>query len=197
MAAACYGRDRDGPGVQLLLGLGGNLGDPPAAFRAALRALAEQVPLRAVSQLYRSDAVGPPQPRYWNLVALLELQTPLLALLDRCQALEAAAGRDRSHETCWGPRLLDLDLLAAEGVVHRGPRLELPHPRFRERAFALVPAAELASGWRLPGEGRALAELACAVEGADQLQPCGRLELCNCAQTASGRDPGWSRSRPS
>ena len=163
--------------MQLLLGLGGNLGDPRAAFRAALGALADRHPLLAVSRLYRSRPVGPPQPWYWNLAALLEPGGPLLDLLGQCQALEVAAGRDRSREARWGPRPLDLDLLAADGIVHRGPRLELPHPRFGVRAFVLVPAAELTPEWRLAGAGRTVAELACEVFPGDDVEPCGHFDL--------------------
>lgn len=146
--------------MELLLGLGGNLGDPPRAFRVALAALGREHRVTAASRLYRTEPEGPPQPRYWNMVVRLDLERPLLDLLDTCQGLERAAGRERSGEGRWGPRPLDLDLLASPGVVHRGPRLELPHPRFHRRAFALVPAAEVAPGWVLPGSGRTLEELA-------------------------------------
>jgi 2-amino-4-hydroxy-6-hydroxymethyldihydropteridine diphosphokinase len=163
--------------VRLLLALGGNLQDPPAAFRMALGALAARHPVVAVSRLYRTRPVGPPQPRFWNLVALLEPDAPLLDLLGQCQELELAAGRERAREARWGPRPLDLDLLAAEGVVHRGPRLELPHPRFGGRAFVLVPAAELAPEWRLAGSGPTLAALAAALAPGNDVEPYGPFEL--------------------
>ena len=126
--------------MRVILGLGGNVGDVPAAFSGALEGLAEMHAIQALSALYRSAPVGPPQPRFWNMAAVLELRTSLTALLDLCQELEEAAGRDREREVRWGPRPLDLALLLGEGVVCRGPRLELPHPRLLERAFALVPA---------------------------------------------------------
>jgi 2-amino-4-hydroxy-6-hydroxymethyldihydropteridine diphosphokinase len=148
------------PSIRVILGLGGNLGDPPHAFEAALEALAECHAVTALSGLYRSEPVGPPQPRYWNMAALLEASSSLLELLDLCQELEAAAGRDRSQEVTWGPRPLDLDLLLADGIVCRGPRLVLPHPHFLKRSFALVPAAEVAPDWIVPGTDRSLQQLA-------------------------------------
>jgi 2-amino-4-hydroxy-6-hydroxymethyldihydropteridine diphosphokinase len=150
--------------VRLLLGFGGNLGDPALAFRVALAGLGERHPVLGVSRLYSSHALGPPQPDYLNLVALIRLRAPLLALLEQCQLLEVAAGRERSGSLRWGPRPLDIDLLAAEAAVHCGPRLQLPHPRFLERAFAVVPAAELAPTWVLPGGSVSLGERARALE---------------------------------
>ena len=149
-----------GEEMELLLGLGGNLGDPPSAFRVALSGLDREHRVVALSQLYRTEPEGPPQPRYWNMAVRLELRGPLLRLLDACQELERRAGRERSGEARWGPRPLDLDLLVSPEVVHRGPRLELPHPRLHLRPFALEPAAELAPVWVVPGLGRSLTELA-------------------------------------
>jgi 2-amino-4-hydroxy-6-hydroxymethyldihydropteridine diphosphokinase len=153
--------------MKVLVGLGGNLGDPPQAFSRALDRLGEGHRLLVVSALYRSQPVGPPQPRYWNQAALLEADRPLLALLDRCQELVQEVGRDRDAEVRWGPRALDLDLLITPGIVHCGPRLHLPHPHFAERAFAVVPAAELAPDWVHPLDGRTLWELAQQVVAGD------------------------------
>jgi len=160
--------------VQVLVGFGANLGDPVAAFRVALAALGERSRLVDVSSLYRSAPHGPPQPHYLNLAALLDVDEPPLALLEHCQALEAAAGRDPSREQRWGPRVLDLDLLLAHGLVHRSPRLLLPHPLLAERAFALVPAAELAPTWVHPLVGRTIGELARAVDD-PSLERVGRI----------------------
>ncbi len=175
--------------MRLLLGLGGNLGQPRLAFAAALAALARRHRLVAVSALYRSPPLGPPQPPYLNLVALVEPSRGLLELLDDCQELERAAGRRRVAEVRWGPRPLDLDLLLAEGVVHRGPRLELPHPGLDRRGFALVPAAELAPAWVHPTRGAPLAELAAAVAGREGLVCCGRLEGLGGEPSAVSRQP--------
>jgi 2-amino-4-hydroxy-6-hydroxymethyldihydropteridine diphosphokinase len=83
-------------------------------------------------------------------------------LLDALLGIERAAGRVREGER-WGPRTLDLDLLHMEGVVSHDERLTLPHPRIGERAFVLVPLAELASDLELPGQGR-VEELLAAVD---------------------------------
>jgi 2-amino-4-hydroxy-6-hydroxymethyldihydropteridine diphosphokinase len=145
--------------VEIVIGLGANLGDPERAFARALAELDREHRVAAVSSLYRSRAVGPDQPDFLNLCALLDLEQPPLALLARCLALESEAGRDRSREQRWGPRVLDLDLLIARDVVHRGPRLELPHPRLAERQFALAPASELVGGWLHPSAGITVAAL--------------------------------------
>ncbi len=156
--------------MKLLLGLGGNTGGVPGAFREALETLAAADPVvgvLAVSSLYRSRPEGPPQADFWNQAALLELRGSPVELLVLCQGLEESAGRDRGAETRWGPRPLDLDLLMAPAAVHRGPRLVLPHPRFHRRAFALVPAAELVPHWLHPHLGRTVGELAARTLAAD------------------------------
>jgi 2-amino-4-hydroxy-6-hydroxymethyldihydropteridine diphosphokinase len=153
--------------LDVLVGLGGNLGDPRAAFAAALAALAGTGEVVATSGLWRTRPVGPAQPDYLNAVILIGWPGEPRSLLARCLELERAAGRDRSSAPRWGARPLDLDLLLARGLVWRGPDLELPHPRLHERAFALVPAAEVAPGWVHPVVGLTLAELADAVRRAD------------------------------
>jgi 2-amino-4-hydroxy-6-hydroxymethyldihydropteridine diphosphokinase len=146
--------------IRVLLGLGGNLGEPAAAFRRALAALAAEGRVERVSRLRRTRPVGPPQPDFCNAAATVVWPRRPRELLVRCRELEAAAGRQRSREERWGPRALDLDLLLAEGLVCRGPLLELPHPRFHERRFALEPAAEVAPGWLHPLFGLTVSELA-------------------------------------
>ena len=95
--------------MEILIGLGGNLGDPPAAFRIVREALSRDVRLRASSRLYRTRAVGPPQPDYCNAVLLVATGCDPLELLDRCLALELRAGRDRgraiwpSFKIIWRP----------------------------------------------------------------------------------------------
>jgi 2-amino-4-hydroxy-6-hydroxymethyldihydropteridine diphosphokinase len=146
--------------VTVLLGLGGNLGDPRSAFGDALAALAAEGRVVAVSRLWRTRAVGPEQPDYLNAAAVILWPQGPRSLLARCRTLEIAAGRSRQHETRWGPRTLDLDLLLADGVVCRGPTLELPHPRLHERRFALEPAAEVAPDWIHALHGRTIEDLA-------------------------------------
>ena len=144
----------------MVLGLGSNMGDSRKAFSECLQTLAAEGRVIAVSRLWRTRAVGPPQPDYLNVAALVAWPAGPRALLGRCLELETAAGRDRSAEARWGPRVLDIDLLLAESVVCRGPMLALPHPRLHERRFALEPAAEVAPSWPHPLVGQTVDELA-------------------------------------
>ena len=139
------------------VGLGGNLGDVDRAFDAALDTLAGTpgLHLREVSRRYRTPAWGPyPQPDFLNAVAGFEISLDPIDLLGILQAIECSHGRQRSQEVRFGPRTLDLDLLAVEGVVLDMPGLQLPHPRLAERAFVLVPWADIAPDLVIPGFGR-------------------------------------------
>lgn len=128
-----------------VLGLGANLGTPLASLRVAAAALAHQsdIEVLAHSSVYRSEAVGPPQPDYLN--AAVAVRTPLSApsLLARLQAIERAFGRRRGVR--WGARSLDLDLLWSTTEVN-SPTLQIPHPRLRERWWALQPMLEALAG---------------------------------------------------
>jgi len=146
--------------MRVVLGLGSNMGDSRKAFSECLHALAAEGRFIAVSRLWCTRAVGPPQPDYLNAAALIEWAAGPRDLLARCLELEAATGRDRSAEARWGPRVLDIDLLLAESVVCRGPMLTLPHPRMHELRFAIEPAAEVAPDWTHPLLGRTVLELA-------------------------------------
>ena len=159
--------------MQILIGLGGNLGDVAAAFAAAAADLARTCRVMARSQLWRTAALGPPQPEYANAVLLIETDCDPLRLLVRAQWLELSAGRDRGREARFGPRPLDVDLLLAPGLVIESPALVLPHPRLAERRFALLPAAELTPGWVHPRLHRTVAELVDRLD--DRLQPCVRV----------------------
>lgn len=145
----------------VVLGLGGNLGDPLRALVEARSRISSWATVLAASRVFRTAPVGPvAQPPFLNAALLVEGGLSPRELLERCLELEAAAGRDRAREVRWGPRPLDIDLLMARDFVRRGSRLALPHPRLHERAFALVPAAEVAAEWRHPLIGRTLSELA-------------------------------------
>jgi 2-amino-4-hydroxy-6-hydroxymethyldihydropteridine diphosphokinase len=130
--------------VLAYVGLGANLGDPAATLRWALERLAQrpQVRLAGVSSFYRSAPIDATGPDFVNAVARLETTLPPEALLDELQALEAAQGRERPYRNA--PRTLDLDLLLYGDLRLATDRLSLPHPRLHERAFVLVPLAELA-----------------------------------------------------
>ncbi len=144
------------PKDRAVLGLGANLGDARATLRGAIAALAAEpdVFLIAVSGLWSTAAVGgPEQPDYLNAVVLVDTTRAPAELLDLTHELEAAAGRVR--EVRWGPRTLDIDVLAVEGITSAEPDLTLPHPRAHERAFVLAPWAQLQPGADLdvPGVG--------------------------------------------
>ncbi|SHE39262.1 2-amino-4-hydroxy-6-hydroxymethyldihydropteridine diphosphokinase [Thermomonas hydrothermalis] len=141
------------------IGIGANLGDPVKAVQEALQALAAlpESRLLAVSRLYRTPAWGRiDQPDFINAAAVLETTLTPQALLAALQAIELKAGRDRRSETAarrWGPRVLDLDLLLYGEQVINEPGLRVPHPYLHERAFALVPLAEIAPEAPFPGHG--------------------------------------------
>lgn len=135
------------PKERAVLGLGANLGDARATLRSAVQALSAErdVFLIAVSGLWRTAPVGgPEQPDYLNAVVVVDTTRAPAGLLELAQLLEQAAGRVR--DVRWGPRTLDVDVLAVEGVTSTDPDLELPHPRAHERAFVLKPWAQLQPG---------------------------------------------------
>ena len=159
--------------VRVLLGLGSNLGSSRAAFATCLERLSAEGRVIETSRLWRTRAIGPPQPDYLNAAAVIEWPQGPRSLLVRCHELEVTAGRDRSREERCGPRKLDLDLLLAEAAVCKGPALEMPHPRFHDRRFALEPAAEVAPEWVHPLFGLTIEELA---EKAREREPDAILE---------------------
>ena len=142
------------------VGVGSNLSNPRSQVLAALARLAQlpstRVPL--TSALYSSRPLGPiAQPDFVNAAAGLLTQLPPQALLEQLRAIEAAMGRPAEHER-WGPRVIDLDLLAYGRERSGDSRLTLPHPGIVERNFVLYPLAEIAPDLELPGLGR-VAEL--------------------------------------
>jgi 2-amino-4-hydroxy-6-hydroxymethyldihydropteridine diphosphokinase len=142
--------------TRAFVALGGNLGDTRAYLRQALDALAAlpRTRLMAHSRFYRTPPWGlREQPPFLNAAAELETALAPHELLDALLGIERAAGRLREGQR-WGPRTLDLDLLHMDGVVLHDARLTLPHPRIGERAFVLLPLAELAPELELPGQGR-------------------------------------------
>jgi len=132
------------PWVSSWIGLGANLGDARAALDQAVRALAAVpgVEVVRVSSLYRSAPIDAGGPDYLNAVAQVRTTLPALALLHALQAIEHAAGRERPYRNA--PRTLDLDLLLHAGERIVTPELTVPHPRMAERAFVLLPLAEIA-----------------------------------------------------
>lgn len=148
------------------IGLGSNQGNSQALLRAALRELSTAVPgaLEQVSSLYRTTPVGyTEQPDFLNAVALFRGKRDPHEWLRRLLQIEADLGR-RRHGRRWGPRTIDLDLLAVEDWILTDPQLTLPHPRIQERRFVLIPWAEIAPDFRLPDGRRIEALLATCPE---------------------------------
>jgi 2-amino-4-hydroxy-6-hydroxymethyldihydropteridine diphosphokinase len=152
------------PDATAYVALGANLGDALATLRAALVALDALPGTRVLrtSRFVRSPSMGAPGPDYVNAVAELRTALDPQALLRALLAVEQAHGRVRGARNA--PRTLDLDLLLFDERVLDTPQLVLPHPRLHQRAFVLVPLAELAPELVVPGRGR-VAELLPAVAG--------------------------------
>lgn len=166
----------------ILVGLGANLpspehGEPAATIKAALAALdGEAVAVKRCSRLYRSAPVPrSDQPWFVNAVAEVTSDLPADRLLDRLHEIEAAFGRVRRERNA--PRVIDLDLLAYHDLVSGpGEAVVLPHPRLAERAFVLLPLAELAPDWRHPVSGLRVGELIAALPAGQTAEPLPSLE---------------------
>lgn len=149
------------------IALGSNLGNSLEIVESALQSLARQPDLNliAVSRWYKTIAIGPPQPDYINGCALVEMRSQFngvkdsapQALLNLLFEIERQFGRERTQH--WGPRTLDLDLLLYNSVVLHTATLTLPHPRMAERAFVLIPLAEILPDWVDPMTGCTVRQL--------------------------------------
>ena len=135
------------------LSLGANLGNREETLREAVRRIgaAESIELTAVSSVYETEPWGKlDQPRFLNLAVAVETTLSPEALLALAQKIEKELGRVR-HER-WGARTIDIDILCFEGVERNTPDLTLPHPYMTERAFVLVPLAEIAPTLTVKGK---------------------------------------------
>jgi 2-amino-4-hydroxy-6-hydroxymethyldihydropteridine diphosphokinase len=140
--------------VEALVALGGNTGDVRNTLDRAIAMLCDgaDVTLLGRSSNYRTPPWGvADQPEFINLCVRIATLLPPRTLLERAHAIERALGRDRAKEQRWGPRPVDIDLLAYDDVSLDEPGLTLPHPRLFERAFVLVPLAEIAPDWIIAG----------------------------------------------
>ena len=162
----------------ILLALGANLpstaGPPLATLGAALAGLETAgVKIVARSRWYRTAPV-PVSDQPWFVNGVVGLATGLdpRALLNLLQAIERQFGRERGVRNA--ARTLDLDLLDHNGLVEEEPDLVLPHPRMQERAFVLLPLAEIAPGWRHPKLGTPVADLIAALPAAQKAEPIAR-----------------------
>jgi 2-amino-4-hydroxy-6-hydroxymethyldihydropteridine diphosphokinase len=140
--------------AEALLGLGGNVGDVRATFDDVIAMLCAGggVRLLARSSDYRTPPWGvTDQPAFVNCGLRVETSLSPRALLARTESVETALGRNRANERRWGPRTIDIDLIAYDDVRCDEPGFTLPHPRALERAFVLVPLAEIAPDWVIAG----------------------------------------------
>jgi 2-amino-4-hydroxy-6-hydroxymethyldihydropteridine diphosphokinase len=145
----------------VVLGIGSNRGDSLAILTGALGRLDKILKDMKTAAIIETDPLYVlDQPRFLNTAVsgFWDFSPP--ALLEAVQGLEAFYGRDRSRERRWGERTLDIDiLLFGDLVISEPPRLEIPHPRLRERRFALEPLVELLPGARDPITGRLFREI--------------------------------------
>jgi len=145
--------------VSIYLGLGSNVGDPEGNLRSAIQALRDKnvTPWRSAS-LYRTEPRDlEDQP--WFLNTVIEVRTLLEpeSLMQECLEIERHAGRVRDVQK--GPRPLDIDILIYRNRIIDTPKLSIPHPRFRERRFVLVPLVELAPDLTDPVSGLSMSQL--------------------------------------
>jgi 2-amino-4-hydroxy-6-hydroxymethyldihydropteridine diphosphokinase len=150
--------------AQAYLGLGGNVGDSRAILDYAVQLLCDSDEVRLTAR--SSDYATPPwgfknQPPFINLCIAVTTTLSPRDLLTRAQNVEKKLGRDRANETRWGPRTCDIDIIFYDGITVDEPGLILPHPRLFERAFVLMPLAEIAGDRVIAGQrlSEALAQL--------------------------------------
>lgn len=152
------------PPIPAYIALGANLGDAAATLRAAVHALGAQpgIELVQASPFYRTAPLDAGGPDFVNAVAEVRTTLTAPALLDALLAIESDFGRERPYRNA--PRTLDLDLLLYGDARIDSPRLTVPHPRMRERAFVLVPLADIAPqrvppAWMAAVAGQAIARI--------------------------------------
>jgi len=162
--------------ASVLIALGGNVGDIRATFKLAIANICGMAQAALLAR--SSDYATPPwgneqQARFVN--ACIEIETSLdpHALLFALHKVEQKFGRDRAHEPRWGPRTLDLDLIAYDDVSIDQPELTLPHPRLFERAFVLVPLVEIAPDRVIAGRAVKAALAQVSTEGIERLPDMG------------------------
>ncbi|MBI3322216.1 MAG: 2-amino-4-hydroxy-6-hydroxymethyldihydropteridine diphosphokinase [Candidatus Omnitrophica bacterium] len=157
--------------AHIFLGLGSNLGDREANLSKAIEQLRKLPHTRVIRESRRRETQpegGPPQGPYLNSAVEIHTELPPLDLMAGLLEIEDVLGRKREGPR-WGPRVIDLDLLAYDDLKLEEPNLTIPHPRLHQRRFALEPLTELAPDWKHPGLGRTASELLRALPAQEAL----------------------------
>lgn len=158
--------------MMVFLGLGSNLGRREEHLSKGLALLARSLEVVATSSVYETEPWGfSEQPPFLNLVCQVSTDKAPEELLLFCQEVERQVGRTPTFR--YGPRVLDIDILDYGGMVMIRPGLVLPHPGLEERAFVLVPLAEIAPGWVHPILKKSAIELLAEVPGKEGVRPWG------------------------
>lgn len=164
--------------MEVYLGLGTNMGDRQANLEQALGLLGERLRIDRVSSIYETEPVGyENQPPFLNAVCRGQTDIGPLQLLSLVKGIEATMGRVPNFTD--GPRLIDIDIIIFDKLVMVDPELTIPHPRMAERAFVLVPLAEIAPDLVHPFSGESIEDMIAKVGGVDGVQKTGRLEVAD------------------
>jgi len=161
--------------MDVYLSLGSNLGNRRANVKKALKLLGESLDIAGVSSVYDTEPVGVgKQPRFLNLMCRVNTDIGPMQLLSFVKGIESKMGRNLSLRDT--PRIIDIDIIFHGDIIIESPELVIPHPRMRERAFVLVPFAEVAPEVVHPVTGERIGDLAAVVEGRDGVVKKRRLE---------------------
>ena len=158
----------------IYLGLGSNVGDRLHQLRSALHKLSRLGELKAISSVYESPAWGiTTQADFLNMAAILTTDAPPEDVITTLRRIEQELGRQPREK--WGPREIDIDIVFWDEQVISTPQLGIPHPHWHERAFVIVPLAEIAPGFIPPGHKQTLAQIAATLKQ-PKLRTVARLE---------------------
>ncbi len=162
---------------KVYLGLGSNIGDRKANLSRALTLLGDRVKINVVSSIYETEPVGyDDQPKFLNAVCLARTNLGPLQLLSLVKSIESSMGRETGLPN--GPRIIDIDIILFGNMSVIDPELTIPHPRMSERAFVLIPLAEIAPADLIhPFTRERIADMAEEVAGREGVKKIGRLEV--------------------
>jgi 2-amino-4-hydroxy-6-hydroxymethyldihydropteridine diphosphokinase len=142
------------------LSQGSNLGNRSENFRRAIMALKSLGEIQSLSSIYESEPWGfESEDWFWNMVVALESTLGPEDLLSAILEIEKEMGRNRSAQSGYSSRIIDIDLLSTEDLIQKSPLLELPHPRLAERRFVLAPWADIAPEYSVPGLNQTVSNL--------------------------------------